>query len=165
MGKLVSFFTIGIGLFNVLILLSYQVDWESLEESLENDQQSNPHDMSILGGYSPNSDDGNRDTLAEILHFSYGGAIPWEEFELDIEIDGGPAMSCANPSDDSNSISGAQCVLVEFNGEYRDNGYFDKTERVYVKENGVVLCSSPCNLRVQFILDDVVVHHEQLTQG
>ena len=165
MGKLVSFFTIGIGLFNVLILLSYQVDWESLEESLENDQQPNPHDMSILGGYSPNSDDGNRDTLAEILHFSYGGAIPWEEFELNIEIEGGPPMTCANPSYDSNSSSGAQCVLVEFNGEYRDNGYFDKTERVYVKENGVDLCSSPCNLRVQFILDDVVVHHEQLIQG
>ena len=163
MAKLVSFFTIGIGLFNVLILLSYQVDWESLKESSENDLQSNPYDLSILGGQSVSDD--NRDTLAEILHYSNDGAIPWEEFELNIEIDGGPPMTCANPSYDSNSSSGAQCVLVEFNGEYRDNGYFDKTERVYVKENGVDLCSSPCNLRVQFILDDVVVHHEQLTQG
>ena len=163
MGKLVSFFTIGIGLFNVLILLSYQVDWESLKESSENDLQSNPYDLSILGGQSVSDD--NRDTLAEILHYSNDGAIPWEEFELNIEIDGGPPMTCANPSYDSNSSSGAQCVLVEFNGEYRDNGYFDRVERVYVKENGVDLCSSPCNIRFLFILDDVVVHHTQLTQG
>ena len=163
MAKLVSFFTIGIGLFNVLILLSYQVDWESLKESSENDLQSNPYDLSILGGQSVSDD--NRDTLAEILHYSNDGAIPWEEFELNIEIDGGPPMTCANPSYDSNSSSGAQCVLVEFNGEYRDNGYFDKTERVYVKENGVDLCSSPCNIRFLFILNDVVVHHTQLTQG
>ena len=163
MGKLVSFFTIGIGLFNVLILLSYQVDWESLKESSENDLQSNPYDLSILGGQSVSDD--NRDTLAEILHYSNDGAIPWEEFELNIEIEGGPPMTCANPSYDSNSSSGAQCVLVEFNGEYRDNGYFDRVERVYVKENGVDLCSSPCNIRFLFILNDVVVHHTQLTQG
>ena len=162
MGKLVSFFTIGIGLFNVLILLSYQVDWESLEESSENDLQSNPYDLSILGGQSVSG--GNGDTLTDITHWHFEG-IPWESFKVNIEIDGGPPITCADPLYDTNSTVDAQCLLDEFNGEYRDNGYFDKAERVHVKENGVDLCSSPCNIRFVFILDDVVVHHEQLTQG